>query len=62
MSDEPTLVQPRLADRIPLGPLGPRDILWLAALDRVPVEGRVEWVEAMVARVEAINADRARAV
>jgi hypothetical protein len=33
-------------------------VLWVAALDRVPIEERVEWVKEMVVRVEQINAMR----
>jgi hypothetical protein len=34
------------------------EALWVAALDRVPIEERIEWVKSMTARVAAINAKR----
>lgn len=37
-------------------PLDAEGVLWVAALDRVPAEDRVEWVKEMVVRVEQINA------
>lgn len=40
-------------------PLDTAGILWVAALDRVPIEERVAWVEAMQERVAEINAKRA---
>ena len=36
-------------------------ILWLAAIDRVPIEERIEWVATLKARYEEIAADRADA-
>lgn len=42
-----------------LAPLDVTAILWVAALDRVSIEERVEWVQAMEARVREINATRA---
>lgn len=43
-----------------LAPLDTKAILWVAAMDRVPIEERVEWVKKMAARVAEINAVRAR--
>ena len=40
-------------------PLDTAGILWVAALDRVPVRERVEWVAEMERRVAEINAMRA---
>jgi len=39
-------------------PLDAEGVLWVAALDRVPIEERVEWVKTMAARVAEINAAR----
>lgn len=41
-------------------PLTTQGVLWVAAIDRVPVDERIEWVAAMTERVEQINAKRAR--
>jgi hypothetical protein len=40
-------------------PLDMAGVLWVAAIDRVPIEDRVEWVRTMEARVAEINAARA---
>lgn len=42
-----------------LPPLDIAGVLWVAALDRVPIEERVAWVKAMQERVAEINAKRA---
>ena len=44
-----------------LEPLDAEGVLWLAALDRVPIEERIEWVASMMRAVERINAERLRA-
>lgn len=44
-----------------LAPLDTAGVLWVAALDRVPIEERVAWVKAMEQRVAEINAKRAAA-
>lgn len=41
-----------------LDDLNAEGVLWVAAIDRVPIEERVEWVRGMVARVGQINARR----
>lgn len=41
-------------------PLTTQGVLWVAALDRIPIEERVEWVAKMTERVEQINTARAR--
>lgn len=45
-----------------LPPLDAEGVLWVAAIDRVPIEERVEWVKTLLARVEEINAKRAEYV
>lgn len=45
-----------------LPPLDTEGVLWVAALDRVPIEERVEWVKTLAARVEEINSERANYV
>jgi hypothetical protein len=40
-------------------PLDTAGVLWVAALDRVPIEERVQWVKTMQKRVAEINAKRA---
>lgn len=42
-----------------LPPLDTAGILWLAAIDRVPILERIEWVAMMEKRVAEINARRA---
>lgn len=42
-----------------LPPLDIEGALWVAALDRVPIEERIEWVAKIMARVDEINAARA---
>jgi hypothetical protein len=39
-------------------PLDTEAVLWVAALDRVPIEERIEWVAEMKRRVGEINAER----
>lgn len=52
---------------VPLDPatdarhLNAEAVLWVAALDRVPIEERIEWVAAMHARIAQINAQRTEA-
>lgn len=43
-----------------LPPLDSEAVLWVAALDRVPIRERVEWVAVMKRQVDEINAERAR--
>lgn len=33
-------------------------VLWIAAIDQVPIEDRSLWVKTMLARIEQINAER----
>lgn len=40
-------------------PLDIEAVLWVAALDRVPIEERIEWVTTLKRRVEQINEQRA---
>lgn len=42
-------------------PLDTEAILWVAALDRLPIEERIEWVATMLKRIDAIDAARAEA-
>jgi hypothetical protein len=51
-----------LAGVAPSTALDNAGILWVAALDRVPIEERIEWVETVLARVDEINAQRAGSV
>lgn len=41
-----------------MNPLDVRGVLWVAAIDRVPIEERIEWVEKLASQVEHINAVR----
>lgn len=43
-------------------PLDTEGVLWVAALDLVPIGSRIEWVAKMVDLVEQINEVRANAV
>lgn len=45
-----------------LPPLDAEGVLWVAALELVPIEQRVEWVKTMHARVQGINEKRAQYV
>lgn len=45
-----------------LRPLDAEGVLWVAALDRVPIEDRIGWVKEMLNRVEQINTLRREAV
>jgi len=42
-----------------LPPLDDEGVLWVAAIDRVPIEDQIEWVKEMLGRVEHINEMRA---
>ena len=42
-----------------LPPIGVEGALWVAAIDRVPIEDRTEWVATMMKRVAEIDAGRA---
>jgi hypothetical protein len=42
-----------------LSPLDTRGVLWVAAIDRLPISERTEWVERMFQQVENLNAERA---
>lgn len=43
-----------------MSPLDAEGVLWVAALDRVPIEERIAWVKKMLKQVEEINAGRAK--
>ena len=49
--DDPTAGRPSLDTE---------GVLWVAAIDRVPIEDRIEWVRVMKGRIAAINAERAQ--
>lgn len=43
-----------------LPPLNSEAVLWVAALDLLPIEERVTWVKETLARIEQLNAARTR--
>lgn len=45
-------------ERPGLKPLDTAGVLWVAAIDRVPIAERIEWVKKIEAQVESINAER----
>lgn len=42
-----------------LPPLDAEGVLWVAAIELVPIEGRIEWVKTTLGRVNEINQARA---
>ena len=54
MAEFVTPGQRRLPTPKGLPPLDVEGALWVAAINRVPIEERIEWVAAMVARVDEV--------